>query len=310
MHRLPAVIRSPQPPRPSDAASARRTTGQAGTAPVRRRVVALAALALAAAAVLVRPVAAVAPEDIPFVVTPDQVTLAMLELAQVGPQDHVIDLGSGDGRIVITAARRFGASGLGVEIVPDLVRKSLDAAGAAGVAGRVDFREQDLYLTDLARATVVTMYLLPDVNLRLRPRLLALSPGTRIVSHDWDMGDWQPERTVEVDVHDKSHGREKRSRVHLWVVPAQVGGLWCTEGGTLTVTQRFQRFSAVLHEAGAPAPAMVFDGRVEAHALRAEGFSVATLTLDGERLRLDTVGPTGLVFAGKHFRRADAKGCG
>ena len=127
--------------------------------------------------------------DVPFVVTPDHVTRAMLELAAVKPGDFVIDLGSGDGRIVIVAAKQFGARGLGVEIVPDLVEKSRDNARRAGVADRVEFRVQDLFATDLSAATVITMYLLPEVNLQLRPRLLALKPGTRIVSHDWDMGD-------------------------------------------------------------------------------------------------------------------------
>jgi tRNA A58 N-methylase Trm61 len=144
--------------------------------------------------------------------------LEMLKLAGVGPADHVIDLGSGDGRIVITAARRFGASGLGVEIVPDLVRRSRENAKQAGVADRVEFREQDLFETDLSKATVVTLYLLPEVNLQLRPRLQKLKPGTRIVSHDWDMGDWKPDRTITVDAPDKAIGREKSSRIHLWVV--------------------------------------------------------------------------------------------
>ena len=162
------------------------------------------------------------------------------------PRDHVVDLGSGDGRIVITAARRFGASGLGVEIVPELVRTSRERARAAGVGDRVEFREQDLFRTDLSAATVVTMYLLPEVNLQLRPRLLALAPGTRIVSHDWDLGDWAPDRTVKVDVPEKPLGRDKFSRVHLWVVPARVHGRWCAEGASLEIVQRFQRFSATL----------------------------------------------------------------
>jgi len=157
-------------------------------------------------------------EDVPFIVTPDNVTLEMLKIANVGPKDYVIDLGSGDGRIVIVAAKRFGARGLGIEIVPDLVRKSRDNARAAGVADRAEFREQDLFETDLSKATVVTLYLLPEVNLLLRPRLQRLKPGTRIVSHDWDMGDWKPDRTIEVDAPDKTIGREKKSRIHLWVV--------------------------------------------------------------------------------------------
>jgi SAM-dependent methyltransferase len=157
--------------------------------------------------------------DVPFVVTPDHVTRAMLELADVKPGDFVIDLGSGDGRIVIVAAKHYGARGLGVEIVPDLVEKSRDNARRAGVAERVEFREQDLFETDLSRATVITMYLLPDVNLKLRPRLQALKPGTRIVSHDWDMGDWKPDRMVTIDVPDKPYGLEKVSRLYLWTVP-------------------------------------------------------------------------------------------
>ncbi|MCU0774659.1 MAG: methyltransferase domain-containing protein [Ideonella sp.] len=180
---------------------------------------ATAAAGLAGAGVVALPPARAASEvDVPFIVTPDHVTLAMLELAGVGPRDMVIDLGSGDGRIVITAARRFGARGLGVEIVPDLVRVSRENARRAGVADRVEFRQQDLFETDLSAATVITMYLLPEVNLRLRPRLQKLAPGTRIVSHDWNMGDWEPDRIVVVPAPDKPVGREKISRLYLWVV--------------------------------------------------------------------------------------------
>ena len=157
-------------------------------------------------------------EDVPFVVTPDNVTLEMLKLANVGPGDYLIDLGSGDGRIVIIAAKRFSARGLGVEIVPDLVKKSRENAARAGVADRAEFREQDLFATDLSKATVVTLYLLPEVNLQLLPRLQKLKPGTRIVSHDWDMGDWKPDKTIVVDAPDKPIGREKSSRLYLWVV--------------------------------------------------------------------------------------------
>ncbi|MEO5843768.1 MAG: class I SAM-dependent methyltransferase [Caldimonas sp.] len=240
----------------------------------------------AAALCLAVSFAAVADDDVPFVTTPDAVTMAMLELAAVTARDHIVDLGSGDGRIVITAARRFGASGLGVEIVPDLVRASRANARAAGVHERAEFREQDLFATDLAAATVVTMYLLPQVNLQLRPRLLALAPGTRIVSHDWDLGDWTPDRSVRVDVPDKALGRDKFSRVHLWIVPARVHGAWCADGASLEIAQRFQRFSATLTTAGSAAPAVVFDGRVEASTLRGEGPHAATLRLDGATLRL------------------------
>ena len=131
----------------------------------------------------------------------------------------MIDLGSGDGRIVITAAKRFGASGLGVEIDPALVAKSIENARRAGVEAKAKFVEQDLFKTDLAAATVVTLYLLPDVNLKLRPSLLALKAGTRIVSHDWDMGDWKPDRSITLKADSKKIGLKKESDVHLWVVP-------------------------------------------------------------------------------------------
>ena len=187
-------------------------------------------------------------EEVPFVVSPDNVTMAMLKLANVGPEDYLIDLGSGDGRIVVVAAKRFGARGLGVEIVPGLVEKSRAAARAAGVESRAFFREQDLFKTDLSPASVVTMYLLPDVNLALRPKLLQLRPGTRVVSHDWDMGEWQPDKTVKVDVPDKPVGVDKASRIHLWVVPARIQGTWCgtgkAKGATIAIGQEFSASAA------------------------------------------------------------------
>ncbi len=180
-------------------------------------------------------------EEVPYVQTPDNVTLAMLEAAGVGPGDYVIDLGSGDGRIVILAAKRFGARGLGVEIVPKLVAESRESAQRAGVADRTEFREQDLFDTDLSRATVVTMYLMPEVNLQLRDPILQLKPGTRIVSHDWDMGSWKPDRTLTVDAPDKPVGLDKKSRVHFWVVPARVAGTWCAGKERLVIRQEFQK---------------------------------------------------------------------
>lgn len=206
------------------------------------------ALALGMGAALAAPAHAL--EEVPFVTSPDNVTLEMLRIANVGAQDFVIDLGSGDGRIVILAAKRFGASGLGVEIVPDLVEQSRASARKAEVADRTEFLVQDIFKTDLARASVVTMYLLPDVNLALRPRLLQLAPGTRIVSHDWDMGDWEPDETRVVDAPDKKVGLEKVSRIHRWTVPAQVQGMWCGTGllkGTqFKVEQKYQHFTATM----------------------------------------------------------------
>ena len=203
------------------------------------------ALALAAGSSHAQPT-----EEVPFITSPDNVTLEMLNAAGVKRGDHVIDLGSGDGRIVILAARRFEATGLGVEIDPRLVEISKTNARNAGVTDKAEFREQDLFKTDLAAATVITMYLLPDVNLQLRPSLLALKPGTRIVSHDWDMGDWKPDRTTVVPVPNKAVGLEKSSKVHLWTVPARVDGLWCAagllRGASIALTQKYQTFEGVL----------------------------------------------------------------
>ncbi|WP_077000294.1 methyltransferase domain-containing protein [Variovorax sp. KK3] len=215
-----------------------------------RRSILLSALALLAAATSAPATASTLVEEVPFITTPDHVTLAMLELAGVGAQDHVLDLGSGDGRIVITAAKRFGASGLGLEIVPDLVAQSDANAQRAGVADRARFRVQDIFEADLSTASVITMYLLPEFNLRLRPSLLALAPGTRIVSHDWDMGDWEPDRTITLPVPDKAVGREKLSRLHLWHVPAPVQGRWCAGALTLEMTQRFQSYRAQFEGGG------------------------------------------------------------
>jgi SAM-dependent methyltransferase len=201
-------------------------------------------------------------EDVPYITTPDRVTAAMLDLAAVQAGDHVIDLGSGDGRIVIAAARR-GATGLGVEIDPRLVAESIANAKRAGVAARANFLEQDLFRTDLAPATVVTMYLLPEVNLRLRPAILDLRPGTRIVSHDWDMGDWRPDRSVTLAVPEKTIGLSKSSKVHLWIVPARVEGLWCgardDRRAALRLRQSYQDVSGEIDIAGRPRMAISGD---------------------------------------------------
>ena len=236
--------------------------------------------------------------DVPFVITPDKVTLEMLKLADVGPNDNLLDLGSGDGRIVITAARRFGARALGVEIVPDLVEKSRANARAAGVSDRAEFRVQDLFKTDLTQASVITMYLLPEVNLQLRPALLALKPGTRLVSHDWDMGDWKPDRSVTVDAPDKPIGREKSSRLYLWLVPAQVAGLWCGSGElrnfSMELTQSFQQFDGALRrQVGRRQQARGVSGHIAGPVLHAASSTAASdaaaqlrIELQGETLRV------------------------
>jgi SAM-dependent methyltransferase len=151
--------------------------------------------------------------DVPYVPTPMSVVDEMLRLADVGADDVLYDLGSGDGRIVIAAAERYGTQGIGVDIDPKRVQEANANAEAAGVTELVEFREQDLFETDFSEATVVTLYLLSEINLRLKPRLLQeLEPGTRIVSHAFDMGNWEPEESVEVD------GR----RVYFWTVPEEI----------------------------------------------------------------------------------------
>ena len=272
------------------------------------------------AAVLLAPillVTAVAPthasEEVPFVTTPDPVAQAMLELARVKRRDYVIDLGSGDGRIVILAAKRFGARGLGVEIVPDLVRRSVSNAQRAGVSRRVEFREQDLFKTDLSAATVITMYLLPEVNLQLRPALLALKPGTRVVSHDWDMGDWLPDRSLTLDVPEKSIGREKVSRIHLWVVPAQVDGLWCSVGKahevSLRVAQSFQAFKAELL---GPVSVPVVDGRIGGRrlAITQRGADDLQFAAIGDKLRVTRARGKFAPLVARVFERAAGDACG
>jgi SAM-dependent methyltransferase len=156
------------------------------------------------------------PLDVIWVASDLTVVMEMLRAAEVGPGDVVYDLGSGDGRIVIAAAQRFGARAVGVDLDRDLLSQAWQSAVKAGVADRVTFREQDLFVTDLSPATVVTLYLSPEVNRRLRPKLLReLRPGSRIVSHEYDLGDWQPERIIEVPLVSRVH------RVYLWRVPAR-----------------------------------------------------------------------------------------
>jgi SAM-dependent methyltransferase len=177
---------------------------------------------------------------VPYVPTAWPIVEAMLELGQVGRDDFLIDLGSGDGRVVIEAARIRGARGIGVELDADLVKLSNDEARRFGVAARAQFLRQDLFETDLTQATVITMYLLPQINLALRPRLATgLKPGTRIVSHDFGMGDWLPDRQVKVPAPEKSYG-PPYSTLHLWVVPAFVTGVWEGRFGDASPGERYQ----------------------------------------------------------------------
>jgi SAM-dependent methyltransferase len=178
-------------------------------------------------------------KDVIWVPTPDELVQAMLDLAKVTPNDIVMDLGSGDGRIVIAAARR-GARATGIEYNPDMVELSRSNAEKAGVSGKATFLNADLFAADFSQATVITMYLLPALNLKLRPTILNLKPGTRVVAHAFNMGEWQYDQSVE---------REGRT-AYLWIVPAKVTGTWTwpTNSGNaeLKLTQIFQTIEGSL----------------------------------------------------------------
>jgi precorrin-6B methylase 2 len=177
----------------------------------------------------------------PFITTPDEVVLRMLELAGTRPADVVVDLGSGDGRIVIAAAQKFGARGLGIELDGDLVEKSRDNARRAGVAERVSFVRGDVLAADLSAATVVTVYLLPGLINQLQPRFLEqLRPGTRIVSHAFRMTGWVPDRTEAMRVSAPHPGQGDESTLYLWVVPAEARGVWRGIGSEVRIHQNYQ----------------------------------------------------------------------
>jgi hypothetical protein len=164
--------------------------------------------------------------DVVYVPTPQIVVDEMLTLAKIGPKDFLIDLGSGDGRIVITAAKKFGAQGFGVDLDTYLLRLARDGAKKEGVTERAAFVEENLFETDLGKATVISSYLLPEMNLKLRPKILALKPGTRVVAHDYHMGDWYPDAQKDIPVPEKVVGTPGVSYIYLWVVPAKVAGKW------------------------------------------------------------------------------------
>jgi len=164
--------------------------------------------------------------SVPYVPTPQAVVDRMLDMAKVTAQDYLIDLGSGDGRIVVTAAKKFGARGFGVDLNPVRIDEANANARKMGVTDKVAFYQRNLFDADLSQATVITMYLLPRVNLQLRPKLLELKPGTRLVSHDFDMGDWKADASVRMDANDKFSGAGGDSDVYFWVVPAKAGGSW------------------------------------------------------------------------------------
>jgi len=164
--------------------------------------------------------------DVIYVPTPQVVVDAMLNMAKVGPKDFIIDLGSGDGRMVITAAKKFGARGFGVDLDPVLLKMSNENAKREGVADRANFVEQNLFETELGLATVISSYLLPEMNQRLRPKILNLKPGTRVVAHDYHMGEWHPDANDTLSVPEKTVGAPGKSFIYMWIVPAKVAGRW------------------------------------------------------------------------------------
>ncbi len=215
--------------------------------------------ALIAGAGLMNGVMAAEP-SVPYVPTPQVVVDRMLQMAKVTPQDYLIDLGSGDGRIVVTAAKKYGARGFGVDLNPVRIKEAVENAARAGVSDRAAFLQRNLFDTDLSGATVITMYLLPRVNLDLRPKILELKPGTRIVSHDFSMDDWKADESVSLEVDDKygAGGGSGTSTIYFWVVPARVTGPWqwqSSVGGKpqayeMVLEQNFQVISGVVRAGG------------------------------------------------------------
>ncbi|MDB5806232.1 MAG: hypothetical protein JWN73_3554 [Betaproteobacteria bacterium] len=211
-------------------------------------------------------------KDVIWIPTEPNMVERMLRMAQVTPRDIVVDLGSGDGRVSIAAAREFGAHARGLEFNPDMVALSRREAQQAGVAHRVKFEEADIFKSDFSEATVVTMFLLPELTLRLRPVFLKMKPGTRIVSNQFDMGEWIPDEQADLG------GR----LAHLWIVPAQVAGTWklevpATRDFELTLAQGFQRIAGWVK---------VANGRS----------SLRDPVLSGSRLRFALVDDKGLLF--------------
>jgi hypothetical protein len=218
-------------------------------------------------------------KDVIWVPTPDEVVERMLRMAQVTANDYVIDLGAGDGKIAIAAAKNFGARALGIEYNPEMAKHAQGNVEKAGVTGRARIVQGDIFITDFTQATVLTMYLLPALNLKLRPQILAMRPGTRVASHSFTMDDWEADETSSMD------GR----RAYFWVVPANVMGTWMLEvtgGGAsekmeLTLEQRYQKIEGNL---GLGA---IQGGLRDA---RLRGFNIAFGYVDNKGVRRDLAG--------------------
>jgi len=183
-------------------------------------------------------------KDVVWVPTAQTLVNKMLDMAKLTPQDYLIDLGSGDGRTVITAAKR-GARAHGIEYNPDMVELSKRNAAKEGVAGKATFEKADIFASDYSKATVITLFLLPELNVKLRPTILDMKPGTRIAANSFDMGDWKPDQTARVEGDCTSW-----CTAYLWIVPAKVAGTWKLPQGELTLKQQYQSISGALNSGG------------------------------------------------------------
>lgn len=216
-------------------------------------------------------------KDVIWVPTPQALVDKMLDTAKVTPNDYVIDLGSGDGRMVITAAKR-GARAHGIEYNPDMVELSKRNAAKEGVSDRATFEKADIFQSDFSKATVITMFLLTDLNRRLRPKILDLKPGTRVVSNTFDMGDWQADENIQVAENCTSY-----CRGYFWIVPAKVEGNWKTPNGELTLEQKYQVVSGTLKTGNVVAP--IVDGKLTGDQITfTAGGTVYTGKVDGQTI--------------------------
>ena len=233
-------------------------------------------------------------KDVIWVPTPDEVVQRMLRMAQVTANDYVVDLGAGDGKIAIAAAKTMGARSLGIEYNPDMAKHAQRNAEKAGVTGKAKIVQGDIFASDFTTATVITMYLLPALNMKLRPQILAMKPGTRVVSHSFNMEDWEPDETSNMD------GR----RAYLWIVPANVMGSWQVEMGgeraDLTLEQKFQKLDG--HVQLGTIQAGLRDARLR-------GFLISFAYVDNTGMRRDFTGRvTGTKMEGSFRSDTGAEG--
>jgi len=239
-----------------------------------------------------KPESGQAGKDVVWVPTPQALVDRMLDMAALTKDDYVIDLGSGDGRTVITAAKR-GAKAHGIEYNPDMVALAQRAAEAEGVAGRATFVQADIFQSDFSSASLITLFLLPDLNVKLRPTLLEMRPGTRVVSNSFSMGDWQPDDNIEA-----GSGCVSWCRAYKWIIPAKVGGTWSLGDATLQLTQTFQMLDGTLTVKGQAMP--ITDARMNGAAI--------VFTAGGRRYSGQVDGPsmTGSVEGGGQWRASRA----